>query len=123
MYRPDRDDARSAFGGYPPNRSRRLDTKEIFRELIAQEVRSGRLTPSRRRRIVRYAAQLHLSAVEAGRMIAECREEALESEDPEEVYHALRLVEPPPAELPVAVKIAIALAGAILLNLMLSKWL
>ena len=88
---------------------------EIFRELIAQEVRSGRLTPSRRRRIVRYASHLHLSAVETGRLIAECREEALESEDPEVVYHALRLVEPPPAAIPLLVKLAIVMTAAIIL--------
>lgn len=51
----------------------RLDTASIFREMIAREVRDGTLTPSRRRRIVRYAAGLRLSAREAGRLIEECR--------------------------------------------------
>ena len=123
VHEPDRDEARSFVGGFKSTGPGRIDTKEIFRRLIAQEVRSGRLTPSRRRRIVRYAAQLHLSAVETGRLIAECREEALESEDPVEIYHALRLVEPPPATMPWPLKIAIALAGAVLINLILSKWL
>jgi hypothetical protein len=94
---------------------RRIDTKEIFREMIAQEVRCGRLSPSRRRRIVRYAAQLRLSAVETGRLIAECRDEALQSDDPDEVHHALRLVESPPASMPITVKIAVALTVAIVL--------
>ena len=124
MYEFDRDDVGSFAGGYSPrDYTRRIDTKEIFRELIAQEVRSGRLSPSRRRRIVRYAAQLRLSAVETGRMIAECRDEALESEDPEEIYHTLRLVEPPPATMPWPLKIAIALAGAVVVNFLLSSWL
>ena len=112
----DRDDGGGfACGHSPHDYTRRIDTKEIFRELIAQEVRNGRLTPSRRRRIVRYAAQLHLSAAETGRLIAECREEALESEDAEEIYHALRLVEPPPKSMPLTVKAAIALTVAIVL--------
>lgn len=115
MYQHDRNDAPEFAGGM-----RRLDTKEIFRELIAQELRSGRLTPTRRRRIVHYAAQLRISTVEAGRLIAECREEALESEDPEEIYHALRLVEPPPATIPTTVKIAIALTLAIVLYKLVS---
>jgi hypothetical protein len=123
VHEPDRDEARSFVGGFKSTGSRRIEIKEIFRRLIAQEVRSGRLTPSRRRRIVRYAAQLHLSAVETGRLIAECREEALHSEDPEEIYHALRLVEPPPATMPWPLKAAIALAGAVVVNLVLSKWL
>ena len=123
MHEPDRDDARSVVGGFKASGPGRIDTKEIFRRLIAQEVRSGRLTPSRRRRIVRYAAQLHLSAVETGRLIAECREEALESEDTEEIYHALRLVEPPPATMPWPLKIAIVLTVAIVVNFLLSRWL
>ena len=123
MHEPEHDNTRSVVGGFKLSDSRRIDTKEIFRRLISQEVRSGRLTPSRRRRIVRYAAQLHLSAVETGRLIAECREEALESEDPEEIYLALRLVEPPPAEMPVALKIAIVLIVAIVVNFLLSRWL
>ena len=116
MYEFDRDDVGSFAGGYSPrDYTRRIDTKEIFRELIAQEVRSGRLSPSRRRRIVRYAAQLRLSAVETGRLIAECREEALESDNVDEVYHTLRLVEPPPKTMPITVKAAIVLTVAIVL--------
>ena len=53
----DRDrDVREAASGQDPNA--RIDTKDIFRELIADEVRSGRLNNSRRKRIIRYAAQL-----------------------------------------------------------------
>jgi len=48
---------------------------DIFREMIRMEIRCGRLSPWRRRRIVQYAAQLNLSAVQAGRLIEECREE------------------------------------------------
>lgn len=58
-------------------RNRRLDTETIFRELIRQEILAGRLNRTRRRRVVRYAAQLGLSAVEAGEMIKECRRAAL----------------------------------------------
>jgi hypothetical protein len=41
--------------------------------MIAEEARCGRLTPIRRARIVRFASQLGLSAVETGRLIEECR--------------------------------------------------
>jgi len=116
VYAFDRDDAGGFAGGYSPRDcTRRIDTKDIFRELIAQEVRSGRLTPSRRRRIVRYAAQLRLSAAETGRLIVECRDEALESDDPEEIYHALRVVEPPPKTMPLTAKAAIVLTVTIVL--------
>ena len=116
MHEFERDDGGSFAGGHSPHDyTRRIDTKEIFRAMIAREVRTGRLTPSRRRRMVRYAAQFHLSAVETGRLIAECRDEALESEDAEEIYHALRLVEPPPKTMPLTVKVAVALTVAIVL--------
>ena len=115
MYESNGDVARGSAAGFRPGGGmRRIDTKEIFREMIAQEVRSGRLSPSRRRRIVRYAAQLRLSAVETGRLITECRDEALESEDPEEIYHALRLVEPPQT-MPLILKVIVALTLAIVL--------
>ena len=77
--------------------ARTISHREIFREMIAEEVRRGRLDRARRQRIIRYAAQLGLSAVEAGAMIQECRAEALQSDDPAVRTYALRLVEPPPA--------------------------
>ncbi len=91
---------------------------EIFREMIAYELRAGRLTRARRQRIVRYAAQLGLSAVEAGRMIEACRQAALESDDPLVREHALRLVEPPQAW-SFRAKLGITMLGAILVHLIL----
>ena len=100
-----------------------IDTREIFRELIASELRNGRLTRERRRRIVRYAAQMGLSAVEAGRLIAACRAEALQSGDPTEKYHALRLVDPEPECIPVGLKLTLVVALAILVDLLVIRWL
>ena len=100
-----------------------IDTRDIFRELIATELRHGRLTQARRRRIVRYAAQMGLSAVEAGRLITACRAEAMQSGDPAEKYHALRLVEPAPERIPMGLKLALVVALAILLDLVVVRWL
>ena len=94
-----------------------IDTRDVFRQMIALELRNGRLTPARRRRIVRYAAQMGLSAVEAGQLIAACRKETLRSDDPTERYHALRLVEPTPRRIPVALILSVAVALAILIDL------
>ncbi len=99
----------------PPTKPRRIHAKDILRELIAQELRAGRLTPSRRRRMVRYAAKFHLSAVDTGMLIEECRDEALESEDSEVIFHALRLIEPPPKTMPLPVKVFVAVTVAIVL--------
>ena len=106
-----------------PKFVRSIDTQDIFRQLITDELRNGRLTPARRRRIVRYAAGLGLSAVQAGRLVEACRREVLQSSDPAERYHALRLVEAPPTKVPTPLKIAIVVAAAILVDVLLVKWL
>ena len=99
-----------------------LDDAEIFRQLIKTELRNGRLSSSQRRRIVRYAAKLRVSAVEAGQLIARCREEALHSADPTERVHALRLVEPETGHTPVALRISLVIALAILVDLLVLGW-
>lgn len=95
-----------------------IDTEEIFRQLIVDELRCGRLTPSRRRRIVQYATQMGLSARQAGRLIETCRGLALHSSDPTERRRAFRLVEPRPARIPTHFKIALVVAAAILLDVL-----
>jgi hypothetical protein len=91
--------------------------------LIARELRSGRLTPARRAKIVRYAAQLGLSAVEAGRLVTACHEEVLRSDDPTERRHALRLAESPATRWPLPLKLALTLVLAIVVNWTLRRWL
>lgn len=84
----------------------------ILRTMIANEIRTGRLTPARRRRVVKYAMGLGLTAVEAGCLIAECRDEALASEHPVERETALRLIpKPSPDRRPVAALLAVVLAA------------
>ena len=51
-----------------------ISHKAIFEQLIHDEVRQGRLSPYRRKRIVRYAANLGLTAVEIGQMIDQCKQ-------------------------------------------------
>lgn len=100
----------------------RIAAADVYYEMIASELRNGRLTRARRRRIVRYAAQLGLSAVEAGRLIVECRERALESADPVERQHALKLAEPAPVRMPIAFKLAVVVAMALLVDLLVIAW-
>lgn len=100
-----------------------IDTADVFREMIAAELRDGRLTPARRRRIVRYAAQLNLTASEAGRLLAACREEALQGKDPVAKYHALRLVQPQETRVPIGPKIFAVVVLAMLLDLLVWRWL
>jgi len=111
---------REAAGSGP---KARIETRLIFRELIAREIRSGRLTSARRARIVRYAAQMGLSAVETGKLIVECREEALQGDDVRAQEFALRLVEPPAERVPTVVKIALVVGLALVVNALFGKWM
>ncbi len=70
-----------------------IEPRDIFREMVREEVRSGRLTRTRRRRIVQYASHLRLSAVEVGRLIAAYREELHDSNDPGDRSLFMRLAE------------------------------
>jgi len=53
-------------------KSQTLSNKAIFRHLIGEEIRNGRLSAHRRKRIVQYASHLGISAVEMGQMIEQC---------------------------------------------------
>ena len=100
----------------------KIEMREIFHQMIADELRNGRLTKDRRKRVIRYAAQLGLSAVEAGRLITTCREQVLKSADPVERGYALKLVEPAPERIPVAFKLAAVVVLAIVADLLLLGW-
>lgn len=100
-----------------PGYTSRIENHEIFRQLIAEELRSGRLNPARRRRIVRYAARMGLSAVEAGQLLSTCREEALACDDPIVREHGLRLVLPPERRpRPLIQRFAVALVAALAIH-------
>lgn len=104
----------------PRDHPTRIENHEIFRELIADELRSGRLNSNQRRRIVRYAAQMGLSAVEAGRLMAACRDEALATSDADVREHALRLALPDERpDLPWPARVAAVVGVAVLIHLAL----
>jgi len=98
----------------------RIENHEIFRELIADELRSGRLNSNQRRRIVRYAAQMGLSAVETGQLMAACREEALAASDANLREQALRLALPDERrDLPWPARVAVVVGVAVSIHLVL----
>lgn len=105
-----------------PGFATRISTREVFERMIEHELRSGRLTRGRRRRIVRYAARLGMSAVEAGRFLETCRANALTSADPAERSFALRLADPPTTGESWISKLTVAVAAGVLLALLLTVW-
>jgi hypothetical protein len=52
----------------------RFELHAIFREVVLWELACGNLSARRRRRLVQYAAALHISAAEAGQLIQEARQ-------------------------------------------------
>ena len=109
-------------GAVPPF-APEIDIEDVFRTLIEDELRNGRLTPARRKRIIRYAAQLRMSAVQAGQLIEASRQKILDGGEATEQCHLLRLVEPRSTKVPLALKISVAVALAIILDVLLLKWI
>lgn len=122
QFRHEQETGRRTGSEGPPTYVPKIEMREIFHQMIADELRNGRLTRERRKRVIRYAAQLGLSAVEAGRLITTCREQVLESTDPVERGYALKLVEPEPERIPVAFKLAAVVVLAIVADLLLLGW-
>jgi len=73
-----------------------VDRDAIFRKLIYDEIRSGRLNRERRARVVRYACGMGLSARQAGELVRECAERVAAEYDGRTRRFALRLVEESP---------------------------
>jgi len=103
--------------------AQQLTTRRIFEQMIEDEVRSGRLTPWRRRRIVRYAASLHLSAVEAGEIIESCRRRVHEQLGGHASSGVFKLPDPPTPAVTRALLTWFVLVLAIILNLLVLSWL
>lgn len=93
-----------------------LDTKTVFREMIVHEIKNGRLSSWRRKRIVRYAAKMGLSAVEAGKLLAECRDQAMSELQAGRKTPQLRVRAPETDDNTTANRVVLAIMFAILVN-------
>ena len=108
--------------GPPRRRSMaRYEIHDIFREMVRQELASGELSSRRRRKLVRYAASLRLSATEAGQLIQEAvradaaaRAVDARTEAPPNVR--LLPAAAPTRRWPTALTLLIAIAAALLIN-------
>ncbi len=93
-----------------------LDTKAIFREMMVHEIKNGTLSSWRRKRIVRYAAKMGLSAVEAGQLVSQCRGQAMRELDALKETPTLRVHIPETDDNSTANRVVIAVIFAILFN-------
>ena len=101
----------------------RLDTETIFREVIDNELRAGRLTTSQKAQIMRFGVEFGLSDAETTDLINECRDKALVSADPAERRYARQHLDPGPARIPTTWKMAGVIAVAIAVDVALFVWL
>ncbi|HUU82054.1 MAG TPA: hypothetical protein VM243_01000 [Phycisphaerae bacterium] len=111
----------------PPRRRplARYQIHDIFREMVRHELADGELSVRRRRKLVRYAASLQLSATEAGELIQEAvrAQAAVRPADPHAMgAPRLRLLagRAPARGWPITLKLLIAVAAALLLHVILT---
>jgi hypothetical protein len=72
----------------------RTEARQIFRRMVEVELRNGQLNTYRRKRLVGFAASLHLSALDSGRLIQEAVREFERSGSATTAGPSLRLVQP-----------------------------
>ncbi len=96
---------------------------EIFEHMFVQELRDGRLTPKRRKRLVQYAAQMGLSARQAGVLMDRCCQNAIVKGDEPAYGHALRLADPPQPRISEPTRMAIIIAISLVVDTLLICWL
>lgn len=117
------DQVPTASSASSPATAQQLTTRRIFEQMIEDEVRAGRLTPWRRRRIVRYAASLHLTAVEAGQIIEDCRKRVYAQRNGQTSSGVFKIPDPPTPAVARALLTWFVLLLAIILNLIVLSWL
>jgi hypothetical protein len=97
-------------------------TQDIFHQLILEEIRQGRMTTTRRRQIMRYAREMRVSPSAVDRLINSCRNEMLQSPDPEERRRARDSVRSDPDGVPRVLTIANTLGAILVGYLLLLRW-
>lgn len=100
-----------------------IDPRDIFRQLILDEIRSGRMTPRRRRQIVRYARDMGVPNRIIDRFMVECRNQLLRSPDPDERRHADEAAHIEGDWLPEVLRVANTVAALVAGYLLLLNWL
>lgn len=94
-----------------------VDQEAIFQKLLWDELRAGRLTKRRRRRILQYAAQLGFSAREIGDLLDHTKQHAEVNGDRKIQRRALELIDPPEPRVPIAWMLSMIIALVLLADL------
>ncbi|MEE9295470.1 MAG: hypothetical protein V3W34_10985 [Phycisphaerae bacterium] len=68
---PSRSSLAHGFESVGFGRMNAWERQQVFREMVGYQLRQGRLSRGRRRRIVQYAACLGINAIQAGRLVQE----------------------------------------------------
>jgi len=100
-----------------------IPVEDIFEQLFASELRDGKLTRRRRKRLVQYAAQMGLSARQAGVLLERSYQRAIDDGHEPAMGHALRLVNPPEPKISEPMRITIIIAVSLIVDTLLIYWL
>jgi len=100
-----------------------IPVEEIFEHMFTQELRDGRLTPKRRKRLVQYAAQMGLSARQAGMLMDRCCQNAIAKGVERAHGQALRLADPPLPRISEPTRITIIIIISLVVDTLLIYWL
>jgi len=122
--RADAPPATSESEARPPARFTRLGFEQIFKRMVADELQRGPLPYRRRRKLMRYAAQIGIKPFQASLLIAEAQREAghLDDIDQIDVHDAAdvtTLIHP--ERWPLWFKLTAALIVAIIVDLMIIR--
>ena len=97
----------------------KIGCESIFRRMIENEMRAGRMSKGRRRKLIQFGSHLGLSPVEVGELIARCRmEEPGEEPEPDVLPYV------PAAQRRLwSARFAMLLGVALLLEFVVLTWL
>lgn len=104
----------------------RQECHQIFKEMVRAELRNGPLAPHRRKRLIQYAAALHLKPLEASRIITSISQaEGIEPNQPTrlQLLQAAGVETAREYHVPVWMKVLIPLIAAFLIDRIIRQWL
>ncbi len=117
--RPVEKDVLNESGTFQPS----IPVEDIFEQMFALELRDGKLTPKRRKRLVQYAAQMGLSARQAGALLERSCQQAIDDGAEPAYGHAMRIAHPPEPRIPEPVRITLIVAISLVVDALLIYWL
>ena len=98
----------------------RQEGREVFREMVRAEMRNGYLSPTRRKRLIQYAAAFDLTPIEAGKIVTEVYRETVQTNADAPVLYRFVETAAKPHHWPIWLKLGLAVLAAVVAGQVLS---